>query len=53
MSYSLNSLYKVIKTSRQAFHSKVNRFLKKEGELQQLRLIMDEFREDHPGMSLL
>jgi len=52
MNYSLNSLYKVIKTSRQAFHSKVDRFLMKEGELQQLRLIMDEFREDHPGMSL-
>lgn len=52
MSYSLNRMYNALDTTRQAFHGKVNRFMRKEEELEQLRTIMDQFRSDHPGMSL-
>lgn len=52
MSYSLNRMYNALDTTRQAFHSKLNHFMRKQEELEQLSLIMDQFRSDHPGMSL-
>lgn len=48
----MNQLFKVLGTSRQAFHSMANRAVHKQEEYAQLALIMDEFRKDHPGMSL-
>ena len=45
-------MYRSIGTSKQAFHGKLDRFMRKQEELYQLRLIMDQLREDHPGMSL-
>lgn len=45
-------MYRSIRTSRQAFHGKLDRYLRKQEELHQLGLIMDQLREDHPGMSL-
>lgn len=52
LNYSLNSLYRVVNTSRQAFHSKMDRYMRRQEQYQQLIIIMDQFREDHPGMSL-
>ncbi len=52
MTYSLNSLYSVINTSRQAFHGKMDRYMIRQEQYQQLIVIMDQFRQDHPGMSL-
>lgn len=48
----MNRLYSVLGTSRQAFHNMVNRSLRQQDEYAQLSFIMDEFRKDHPGMSL-
>lgn len=48
----MNKFYNSIGTSRQAFHGKLNRYMRRQEELAQLTLIMDDFRKDHPGMSL-
>ena len=52
MSYSLNKFYKVIDTSRQVFHVKLNRYMQREDEMGQLSLIVSQVRKDHPGMAL-
>ena len=41
-----------IGSSRQVFHLKLNRFMQREDEMGQLSLIVDQVREDHPGMAL-
>jgi putative transposase len=41
-----------IGSSRQVFHMKLNRFMQREDEMGQLSLIVDQVREDHPGMAL-
>lgn len=52
MSYSLNKFFKVVNTSRQVFHVKLNRYLQREDEMGQLSLIVSQVRKDHPGMAL-
>ena len=52
MSYSLNRFFKAIGSSRQVFHVKLNRFMQREDEMGQLSLIVDQVRENHPGMAL-
>lgn len=52
MSYSLNRFFKAIGSSRQVFHVKLNRFMQREDEMGQLSLIVDQVRDDHPGMAL-
>lgn len=50
MSFSLNSLFKVESMSRQAFHQKLNRSLKHEGDEQQIAIIISQVRADHPTL---
>ena len=52
MSCSLNKFFTAIGSSRQVFHVKLNRFMQREDEMGQLVLIVDQVREDHPGMAL-
>lgn len=52
MSMSLNKFFHVIGTSRQSFHSKLNRLMIKHEAYGQLELVVSEVRKDHPGMSL-
>lgn len=52
MSCSLNKFFRAIGSSRQVFHLKLNRFMQREDEMGQLSLIVDQVREDHPGMAL-
>lgn len=48
----MNSLYRVIGTSKQAFHKKHNRMLAQKGEEEQILFLVYQLREDHPTMGL-
>ena len=50
-SWSMNSLYKVLSTSKQAFHQCLNLLLKQGEEQAQLLPLVRELRQEHPGMS--
>jgi transposase InsO family protein len=45
-------MYQVLKTSRQAFHAKLDRYMRRQEQYHQLTEIIRQFREDHPKMSL-
>lgn len=49
---SLNRFFTITGTTKQAFHTKLDRSLAKKEALAQLELIVSQVRKDHPGMNL-
>lgn len=49
---SLNQFYKVIGTSKQAVHIKINNFCKNQDEQMQILKIIYEIRQEHPTMGM-
>lgn len=45
-------MYRVLNTSRQAFHARLDRYMHRQEQYHQLTEIIKQFREDHPRMSL-
>lgn len=50
MSYSLNSLYQAAGTSKQAFHQRLDRQLRRQAYVHQLVPLITQIRADHPTM---
>lgn len=44
-------MYQVVGYSKQAFHQKLDRSFRYQAQLGQLRTIIEEFRQEHPGMN--
>jgi len=47
----MNSVYKIIGTSKQNFHQRLDHMMEKEDEKYQILKLIKEVRVDHPGMS--
>jgi putative transposase len=46
----MNQIYRWLGTTRQNIHQRLNKELKRAGEEEQLKVILRQVREDHPGM---
>lgn len=46
----MNAIYRSLGTTKQNVHQRLNRYLAYQEERAQLKVIMDQLREDHPGM---
>jgi len=46
----MNAIYRAVGTTKQNVHQRLNRYVAHQEERAQLRIIMGQLREDHPGM---
>jgi len=46
----MNTIYRVLQISKQSFHQRVDRYIAKQQEKEQLKVVIRKIREDHPMM---
>ncbi len=49
--YKLNAIYQAIGITKQSFHERLNRLIRREEESEQLLPLIHQIRHDHPSMS--
>lgn len=46
----MNAIYRVLQISKQSFHKRMDRYIAKQQEKEQLKVVIRKIREDHPMM---